>query len=61
MTKEQRQMREREEMKKRILEAAALLIAEEGIESFLFAKLQRKSSILRVLFIITFRVKMKLW
>lgn len=30
MTKEQRQMREREEMKKRILEAAALLIAEES-------------------------------
>lgn len=29
MTKEQRQMREREEMKKRILGAAALLIAEE--------------------------------
>ncbi|MGE7616185.1 TetR/AcrR family transcriptional regulator [Paenibacillus sp. NPDC101420] len=39
MTKEQRQMREREEMKKRILEAAALLIAEEGIEKLSIRKI----------------------
>ncbi|MEK4348915.1 TetR/AcrR family transcriptional regulator [Paenibacillus sp. FSL P4-0184] len=42
MTKEQRQMREREEMKKRILGAAALLIAEEGIEKLSIRKIAEK-------------------
>lgn len=39
MTKEQRQMREREKMKEMILQATALLIAEEGIEKLSIRKI----------------------
>jgi AcrR family transcriptional regulator len=42
MTKEQRQMREREEMKDLILQAAALLIVEEGIEKLSIRKIAEK-------------------
>ncbi|MBY3621949.1 TetR/AcrR family transcriptional regulator [Acinetobacter sp. CUI P1] len=42
MIKEKRQLREREEMKKRILQAAASLIAEEGIEKLSIRKIAEK-------------------
>ncbi|WP_313641244.1 helix-turn-helix domain-containing protein [Paenibacillus sp.] len=42
MTKEQRQPREREDMKKMILQAAALLIAKDGIEKLSIRKIAER-------------------
>jgi AcrR family transcriptional regulator len=42
MTREQRQMLEREEMKRKILEAAALLITKDGIEKLSIRKIAEK-------------------